>query len=315
MDFKKIGLMQSINESIKSKFKKNRTTCDGVSISYGVDAFNVIDSSLKNKKSSAIIKLSHCQAVLVFEYLRGKKFSRKLMIPDDIRVAATIGVITQVSLKHIATELLKSIVNADVICFEKMGKEEYLLVKSFINPKAKFVVLNHNECSLIENTSLLSYLKGKKVLVISPYDEIIKVQHLHQNLFHKSLITEDYSFDVLTLSLDTIYEKNSAYSLFDKLDSLKVEILKYDFDLALINLSILSAQVGTFVKSLDKCAIDLDEELLRVFGIAKDSAEKSKHDAHWIDLSSYNSGKEKSFLVTGVIGAPIKVKKGKSRKK
>lgn len=311
MNFKKITLMSSIKESFKSN--KKRTSYGDFTIYKGKEGYEKISEALL-KPNCNIVRLSHYQARLIFEFLREKKFSKKVYFPEDFRVNSVAGVLSENSLKHIAQESLKSLRTADVICLEMIAKEESLLIQSFPKSDVDFVVLDNDERSVMKNTTLLKSLEGKKVLVLSPYSELIKVQHLHQRLFNRDITSVEGSFDLCCLSLDQIFSENGAYTLFDKLDTLKIEILKYDFDLVLTNLSILSLQVNSFINSLGKAAIDLDEELLRVFAIAKDSAEKSRHDGYWVDLSSYNSGNEKTFLVTGVIGAPIKVKKGKRKK-
>ncbi len=314
MNFKKLTRFQSIKASAKLSLKKNIGTCGNKRIYRGKEGYMRLNEVFHADKKS-IVKLTHYEARLIYEYLRhlGSNrydFTKKVYFPSDFRVNSTIGVMSKKSLEHVASELLKTLETADVICLSNIKKEEYLLIKSFPNNDATFVVLDGG---MIENTPLLEFLDGKKVLAVSPYDELIKVQHLHQYLFHKNISKAEGKFELLTLPLDTIYQEKSAYAMFDKLDALKIEILKYDFDVALINLSILSTPIAYAIKSLGKKVICMDEELLTLFGIAKDSAEKSQHDSYWVDLSSYNSGSEKTFLVTGVIGAPINVKKRRKK--
>lgn len=251
---------------------------------------------------------------LLYEFNKGKgkevDYSKKLYLPDDYRINSTLGTISKFSLDHVANEYLKCLDKVDFLIFERLRKDERLLIK---NSKSNMFLLNDNE--FLYNCNLLKLLDNKRVLTISPHAELIKIQHLHQEVFHRDIEGVKGNFELLALSSEEIFHREQAYSLFDKEDALKVEILKYDFDIALLDLGLLGLPIAAFIATLDKKVFDLEEQLYQVFGIALDSAEKSQHDKFWVDLSSYKKGVESTFLATGVIGAPIKIRRRKGDKR
>lgn len=294
-------------------FKKKKVFKDRV-IESGEGAINLFDENLK-KKDFCFVSLSHYATRLIYEYQKDhdkdSDYSKKLYLPDDYRIHSTLNNISKFALDHVANEFIKDLDKVDQISWLKLNKEERMLVKcapssvSFSLDKERF----------LDETKLYQHLDNKRVLVLSPYSELIKIQHLHQEVFHRSNKNVKGNFELLVLNIEEIFHQKDAYSLFDKLDALKVEILKYDFDICLIDLSLLGLPVAAFVKSLGKQALDLGDELYQIFGIALDSAEKSSKDKFWIDLSSYKKGIESTFLATGVIGAPIKMKKNRGKKR
>lgn len=259
--------------------------------------------------SFAVAHLSPYAARLLYEFTKHRSpesdYSKKLYLPADYRVNSTLGTISKFSLDHVATELLKSIEKVDALLIDALRAEERFAIKYLASNKPYLI----KEEETLDESNLLESLDGRRVLVISPQAELIKIQHLHQEVFHRDRPGVKGDFGLLALAPDEIFRASEAYSLFDKEDALKVEILKYDFDVALLDVGLLGLPLTAFIGDLGKRVFDLEELLYQIFGIARDSAEKSRHDNFWVDLSSYRSGVEKTFLATGVIGAPIKIKK------
>lgn len=311
---KDFTLKNRLSNSIQSFFFKKKRVFKDRKITTEDRAIHLFDESLK-KKDFCFVSLSHYGARLIYEYQKNhtkdSDYSKKLYLPDDYRIHSTLNNISKFALDHVANEYIKDLDKIDLISFSNLLKEERMLVKC--SPSSPSFSLNKER--FVEETRLYEHLDKKRVLVLSPYSELIKVQHLHQEVFHRENKNVKGDFELLVLSIEEIFHQKDAYSLFDKLDALKVEILKYDFDICLIDLSLLGVPVATFIKSLGKQALDLGDELYQIFGIALDSAEKSSKDKFWIDLSSYKKGIESTFLATGVIGAPIKMKKNRGKKR
>lgn len=303
-----------IANKISSIFQKNKISFkDSNELFTGKLAVKKFDADLSSN-SFTIVSLTHYEMCLIHQYLRlqSKKsgdYRKNVYLPEDYRVNAIIGTLTKKTLNHIGQQYIKDLENLTMLNFENFSKEERMFITSY-EGSLPFSKLPSN---FVNNTNLLSYLQGKRVLVISNYSELIKIQHLNQKKLHPK-INKNSSFEVLTINPDLLFHEKEAFTLFEKLDALKVEILKYYFDVALINLSVLNLPVASFISTLHRNSLALGNEIYQIFGIAKDSAEKSKHDDHWVDLSSYRSGNEDTFLATGIIGSPIKTKRTRRHK-
>lgn len=111
-------------------------------------------------------------------------------------------------------------------------------------------------------------LKGKKVLVIHPFEDSIRQNYLNkEKLFkNKSFLPE---FDLLTLkSVQSIAGNKTEYiNWFEALASMQNRIEQIDFDIALIGAGAYGLPLGAYVKSIGKKAVHVGGILQLFFGI------------------------------------------------
>ncbi len=126
-------------------------------------------------------------------------------------------------------------------------------------------------------------LKGKKVLVVHPFDSTIEMQY-HNN---REKLFKDKNILPLFKSLQTIKavqtiagEKSRFKSWFDALDYMKGEIDKKDFDIAIIGCGAYDFPLAAHVKRIGKKSILLGGATQILFGI------KGKR---WLENENFNN--------------------------
>jgi len=111
-------------------------------------------------------------------------------------------------------------------------------------------------------------LKGKKVLVVHPFAELIKKQYKRRtHLFKNPNILPAFDLDVMP-AVQSLGGKVSGFnSWFDALDCMKTEIDKRDYDICLIGCGAYGFPLAAHVKRQGKKAIHLGGVLQLLFGI------------------------------------------------
>ncbi len=118
--------------------------------------------------------------------------------------------------------------------------------------------------------SWVKALENKKVLVIHPFAETIQRQYLRrEKLFSNSGWLPE--FKLLTIqsiqSLSGTPLSTGHPDWFSALDSMKIEIQKQDFDIALIGAGAYGMNLGAYIKGIGKQAIHVGGALQLFFGI------------------------------------------------
>ena len=112
-------------------------------------------------------------------------------------------------------------------------------------------------------------LKGKKVLVVHPFEESIKEQYNNYRsyLFSNKKILQDFQLLTIKAVQSIAGEKTCYESWFDALSSMKTQIEKVDFDIAIIGCGAYGLPLASYVKSIGKQAIHLGGATQILFGI------------------------------------------------
>lgn len=118
------------------------------------------------------------------------------------------------------------------------------------------------------NDPWTSSLKGKKVLVIYPLDELIKSQYVKRDLlFEDSNILPDFDLKVYK-PVQSIAENSTEFSTwFDALDKMRDDISKIDFDVAIIGAGAYGFSLAAEIKKMGKQSIQLGGITQWMFGI------------------------------------------------
>jgi len=133
-------------------------------------------------------------------------------------------------------------------------------------------------------------LRGKKVLVIHPYDESIRRQYQRRHLlFSDPLVLPEFELATLR-AVQSIGENGAAFpNWFDALDSMKEQVAARDFDIAIIGCGAYGLPLAAFVKRLGKKAVHLGGATQLLFGIKGKRWENNYLDykerlinTHWV---------------------------------
>ncbi len=111
-------------------------------------------------------------------------------------------------------------------------------------------------------------LKGKKVLVIHPFEESIRQNYEKRDkLFHNREFLPE--FELITLkAVQSIAGNQTEYSdWFEALESMQKQIDKIDFDIALIGAGAYGLPLGEYIRGLGRKAIHIGGILQLFFGI------------------------------------------------
>jgi hypothetical protein len=125
----------------------------------------------------------------------------------------------------------------------------------------------------------VSALKGKTVLVVSPFAELIEKQYARRHeLFSKENILPDFKL-ITVKAIQTIgeeYDERFA-NWFEALDYLKLEVIKHEFDVALIGAGAYGSPLCWFIKSQNRQAIQTGGATQLLFGIMGKRWERRAH--------------------------------------
>lgn len=155
----------------------------------------------------------------------------------------------------------------DIPHIDLLGSWQYY--EKFL-PLSKSVVNVHLETlyPFFVDNPWTSSLKGKKVLVVHPFEDTIKQQYLRKDkLFSNPNILPD--FELITLrAIQSAADENSSFnSWFDALDHMKNQIKNIDFDICLLGCGAYGLPLAAYVKQLGKKSLHFGGGLQLLFGI------------------------------------------------
>jgi hypothetical protein len=134
-------------------------------------------------------------------------------------------------------------------------------------------------------------LKGKKVLVVSPFADDIKAQYQSEKrhkLFTNKNFLKDFDLETVT-SVNSAGEGNttSFRDWFQALESMKSQIGQIDFDIALLGCGAYAFPLGAYIKGLGKQAITVCGALQTYFGVYGNRKEElPERNEYWIRPNS-----------------------------
>lgn len=162
---------------------------------------------------------------------------------------------------------LDDLSNADIIStFSDDDFMEHYLVNQYSNAKS-VVSLRALETFYMED-AWLKLLKDMRVLVISPFVDIMKKQYeKKEQIWGSNDILPDMNIEYLKSVWYFGDGKDEFESWFDADAYLLNEVKKYDFDIALIGCGPFSTSIGSEIKKMGKKAIQYGGCLQLLFGI------------------------------------------------
>ncbi len=131
-------------------------------------------------------------------------------------------------------------------------------------------------------------LKGKKVLVIHPFEETIKSQYeKHDRLFENPQLLPDFELITLKAVQTSGSQTDERFkNWFEALDYMCRECEKIDFDVALIGCGAYGFPIAAHIKKMGKQAIHIGGVLQILFGIKgrrwDESDTRLMYNEHWV---------------------------------
>ncbi len=172
---------------------------------------------------------------------------------------------TQDNLTHYSKYMFNHLSETDVLGISGLHMENYFYRNFAFNAQP---IQNWTLDPLIGQWSHL--LKGKRVLVISPFSEQIEEQYKKRTLLFPNNSDILPAFELMTIkAVQTIADQVDPRfgNWFEALDFMKVEILKLDFDVALVGAGAYGSPLCLYIRSLNKQAIQTGGATQLLFGI------------------------------------------------
>lgn len=173
--------------------------------------------------------------------------------------------------------MLESCAYLDLVGLWNNNQELYF-VRNYA-PQSKAALLYCLEPYYHIDNSWTMSLAGKKVLVIHPFENTIKLQFKVK----EKLFTEDFWPDCELKTIKAVQtiagtRDDRFATWFEALDWMKKEIDKTDFDVALIGCGAYGFPLAAYVKSIGRQAIHLGGATSCLFGIKNKRWEKSEYN-------------------------------------
>lgn len=162
--------------------------------------------------------------------------------------------------------MLESSRETDIIAMFHCHLDDYIITEYMAKSKVTF--LNHIEpwrC----NEPWTAALKGKKVLVIHPFDESIKSQYQKRDLlFPDADVLPEFELKTMKAVQTIAGEKDERFETwFDALEYMYEEAMKIDFDVAILGCGAYGLPLAAKIKAAGKQAIHMGGVTQILFGI------------------------------------------------
>lgn len=170
-------------------------------------------------------------------------------------------------IKKYAPYAAKTLSECDLLNVSYPVMEDYVY-KKYMNPSTEFTYIRALDYWRFKEPWTMA-LKGKKVLVISPFADTIKKQYEKRELLYEnSEILPEFTLYTVKAVQTGGLEKDDRFSdWFEALDYMYDEALKYDFDVAILSCGAYSLPLGAKFKQAGRSAIHMGGVCQMLFGI------------------------------------------------
>lgn len=291
---------QEFFDKERSKIIQKDYYCDKY-IYKNEDSQNIIYEKLLGDKPCLICKYGSVELDTIRQFLT-RKGKYQYTKAQKYAMGNNTGFypVTDSTLHRFSCEMIEIARNIDILscCLrpfeEELCKKYFSIDVKLVSPGAVCPSFNKNPWS--------KALKGKKVLVIHPFEKTIRKQYeKHSLLFSNQDVLPD--FELITLqAVQSIADNKSTLPYkdwFEALEYMKSQIANIDFDIALIGAGAYGMFLGDYCKRIGKKAVHMGSYVQLLFGIKGARWDKyfcdSLYNEHWVrpDESERPKGAEK----------------------
>ncbi len=265
------AFLKSAPAVLKYKFFKIKPRTDQVGSIKQITmqkSSSILFDALKTKQPFAAIRFGAVELSCLNNYEKiqfgfSKKFKPSVVM--SMKKNAGFFPTTDDNLRYYSKYMFNHLKEADYLGISGVHMEDYFYRNFALNAKP---VQNWALDPLLGQWSHL--LKGKRVLVISPFADQIASQYKKREKLFPSDPNILPEFDLITIkAVQTIADQLDPRfeNWFEALDYMKVEILKLEFDIALVGAGAYGSPLCLYIKSLKKQAIQTGGATQLLFGI------------------------------------------------
>ena len=203
-------------------------------------------------------------------------------------------------LKKYLSQLLESYKHSDIVYVGFIKIFNDTVLSKYIKPYYKY--LNCGlivDCGFIDSIKIIkSYIIDRKVLLITPFAELIKQQIENNNINilynnqYKNTIFLYYTYPY------KFFNTGKDNDIFETLEIIKNDISNFDFDIALLSCGSDAGILSNFINNLNKDAIYIGGNMPVMFGIF---GERDKQNAsNKLLYDNENIDDFKPYLITTI---------------
>jgi hypothetical protein len=222
----------------------------------------------KSKEGVMISRFGSAELEAVINYLEIKNNSALVWddkVKKDIYVSAGVFPISEPILERFSETYLKSIQNIDILGVWYL-REEDKIIKDYC-PNAYLAELGALEPYYFK-FPWSRVLKGKKILVVHPFEKSIKKQYsIRERLFKNERVLPDFELKTFKSVQSFAYNEVEFKDWICALDWMKKEISSIDFDVAIIGCGAYGLPLAAYIKELGKVSIHMGGATQLLFGI------------------------------------------------
>lgn len=269
--------------------------CMEFSVLNFLDASALLYEKFSKSEPFAAGKIGNAELMCAYNYFVYKHRNQPVQwsptVEQETCVNAGVFPKTEQARVNFAETLAESLKNMDVVASWNGGLKEF---------EQRLILSSNKDCTLVELTALepfysgipwSTHLKGKNVLVVSPFVESIKNQYKNRSkLWANPSVLPD--FNLITLYHPTSKAVSAKQNKYDSwqhmVEDMKEQMSKIAFDVALIGTGASSLPLTVHAKTLGKQAIHLGGPLQILFGIRGKRWDNMKifsqffYNEHWI---------------------------------
>lgn len=284
---KKMPIIRYVKTAVIRKIRMSKSD-------YGMKVINsklgndLIANSLVDDKPVMISRLGSNELECISNYVLAKNKNAIWNESIQKRMATQAGFfpINKTQLINFSELYLDCLKNVDVMGVWYNSKED-LICKKYC-PQANITELKALEPYYHLNPWSKNLI-DKKVLVIHPFSESIKNQYFSKRdkLFNDKNVLPNFQLSTIKAVQSIANNKTDFNTWFDALDSMYSDILKSDFDIAIIGAGAYGLPLASFIKSIGKKAIHMGGASQILFGLKGNRWDNHKfisnlYNEYWI---------------------------------
>lgn len=228
----------------------------------------IISDALTSQIPQAIGKIGSAELFALKRYLRYQYSPNSNELTSSDRKTLGLYPDNFNSFERYAQLILEGVLPEMTILGTWFNLGEAKLVKKYARKAAK-ISMFALESYTVSHDRWTSHLKGKNVLVVSPFPETIKQQYEKRHLLWPAMedVLPDFDLYQIKVPYHISLAPPSHPDWFLALEDLKQQMSIVPFDIALIGASVFSLPLTVHAKKLGKCGIHLGGATQIYFGI------------------------------------------------
>lgn len=286
---------------------------EGRYIYKGTDGNEIYSKVIKTGKPAMLARLGGTEMNIVKYFYDRKDKQLNVKYPKALKREAKLlpGIFSAEedndTLVRFSSEVLDYLKDVDVLavwnCFRhaKYYTTKVQMLEEYANPRLKLTDTEVIVRGMFAQNSWTKQLKGKKVLVISPFTETIKSQYEKRKLLFKD---EDIlpDFDLKLIKAPQGIGENNLLdqyrSWFSALKSMEDEMDRTDYDILLVGAGAYGFHLAHHAKEMGKIGIHVAGALQLLFGIKGGRWTGLEFvNEHWVSPSEKETPKNNTTFV------------------